>query len=664
MSWATKYRVIADSFKEEEWWADIQEEDWAGGVVELKGTERPIVIKYIDNEEAKYPTIQSSFCTISFVSDTFDLESIISNDDKKYRVGIYRLGSLVWRGYLSTDDCSEEYSDGNRPFVLTATDGLGFLKEESYKWRTGETGIDAYGKRLLLDVLADCLHYTYTELDIYIQCNVYESTMTDTGTFNPFDQCKVHTKLFTYTPSGPSNMYETLETLMECFQSTLFQQGGLWIIRRKPDSFDNGSDTNKLYAWPDLTSTDVLKRWETDKDLYFTPINARHIRTFIKPTSSSIYTHEYLIPEIPINNDLSDGTRWPENDGASTRAYRIEFWSYENGNANAPNVLADQAYREEVLDVNDNITENYIVLPNDDDTNTLRLVNRDELEVDEGDEIEVSFETRLSADVGGTATGSALRIRLIGNSGQHWTYDGVTDNQWETTTDTGPGQIAANANYASGDDKTVWQALNVRTEPFPESGRLEIWLEQWDPNDNRDVYDRNIVITSYLFKDVDTVRFKGEQSTTILPITSRNKNEKTIRLGDSPKRVIASALWRGSDDTELTSGWGRVGEAQTERLININSQDLQKSTWRIFEKIDGDFLGVIGPNGIIGPANLFNLIPPDFRAYIATNLEIDVINDQWTGSLQEFRDRRTGGKDNGMTYYTETEFKYLFDERS
>lgn len=663
MSWVTKYRIVADSFKGEEWWADIQEEDWAGGVVELKGTDRPIVIKYIDNEETKYPSIQASFCTISFVSDNFDLESIISNDDKKYRVGIYREGALVWRGYLSTDDCQEEYSDGNRPFVLTAVDGLSFLKEETYKFRTGETGKDAYEKRVLLDVLADCLHYTYTELDIYIQCNVYESSMTDTGTFNPFDQCKVHTKLFLYTQSGPQNMYEVLEVLMECFECTLFQQGGIWIVRRKPDSFDNQSDTNKLYAWPDLTSTDVLKRWETDKDLYFTPINARHIRTFIKPTSNSVITHNYLIPEIPINNDLSDGERWPDNDPVDGRAYRIDFWSYENGNANAPNVLADQAYRVEILDANDNITENYIILPNDDDTNTLRLVNRDGLEVDAGDEVEVSFETRLSADVSGTATGSALRIRLIGDSGQHYTYDGITDDQWETTTDTGPGQIAANANYASGDDKTVWQALNVRTEPFPESGRLEIWLEQWDPNDNRDVYNRNIVITPYLFKDVDTVRFKGEQSTTSLNITSRNKNEKTIRLGDSPKRVIASALWRLTD-SQLTSGWGRLTEPTTERLININSQDLQKSTWRIFSKIDGDFMGVIGPNGIIGPANLFNLVPPLFVAYIATNLEIDPINDTWTASLQEFRDRRTGGKDNGMTYFNETDFKYLFDERN
>lgn len=662
MSWATKYRIIADSFKGEEWWADIQEEDWPGGVTELRGNERPIVIKYIDNAESKYPAIQSSFCTISFVSDTFDLESIISNDDKKYRVSIYRDAVLQWRGYLSTDDCQEEYTDGYKTYVLTASDGLGFLKEEDYKFRTGESGKDAYGKRLLLDVIADCLHYTYTELDIYIQCNVYEQTMTDTGTYNPFDQCKLHTKLFLYTPNGPKNMYTILEVMMHCFQCTLFQQGGIWMIRRKPDSFDTQSDTNKLYAWPDLTSTDVLKRWGTDKDLYFTPINANHIRMFIKPTSASLIKHTYLMPETPENEDFSDGDIITSSSTENT--YEVDFWNCLAAPLTSPVPVAGFE-RVEELDANENLIVSYVRFPCSSGSGRPFIANEYPITVDTGDTITTSGEIRLDADISGPGQGPAVYYRLFGDDGNIYTYEG-DDKTWNITLASSAGASAAKIFYdnTTAPKSNVFQTWEVTSAPFPVGGELYIYLTSFAGSGGDNVHIKGFSSEINLYIQGGQTGNIGEQSDTTLNITSRKKNEQDIKLGDVPKRVIASALWRASDDTELTSGWGRLTEPQTERLININSQDLQKSTWRIFEKIDGDFMGCIGPNGIIGPANLFNLIPPEFRAYIATNLEIDVINDTWNGSLQEFRDRRTGGKDNGMTYYTETEFKYLFNERS
>lgn len=663
MSWQTKYRVAATSFnKGDEWWADIQEEGWAGGVVELRGSARPIVIKYVDNGETKYPTIQASFCEISFVSDTFDLESIISSDDKKYRVSIYRNEELQWRGFLSTDDCQEEYTDGNRTFVLTATDGLGFLKEESWKFRTGESGKDTYGWRSLLDVLADCLHYTYTELDIYIQCNVYDASMSEFGWDNPFDQSKLHTKLFLFTDAGPKNMYEILEVLMEPFQTTIFQQGGIWIVRRKPDSFDTQSDTNKLYSWPDLTSEQVTKRWSTDRGVYFTPINGSHLRTFVKPTSNSIYTHNYLMPDTPENEDWQDGELVSSD--ADKRVYSVDFWNCWAAPLTSP-VAVDGFYRVEEIDANENLKEWYIEFPCYAPSGRPFIANEFPILVDPGDTITTSGEVKINEDISGPGSGPIVYYRLFGEDGNVYTYSGPNKN-WQITLVSMAGAAAVEMYYdnSSGAGKSnTYQSWENTSSAFPVAGDLYIYLTSFVGGSGDTVYFKNFQCSINLYFEGGTRTNIGERSTSSLDIISRKKNEKTIRLGDAPKRVIASALWR-NDATELTAKWKRLADSSSDRLLNINSQDLQKSTWRVFNKIDGDFMGCIGPNGIIGPANLFNMVPPEYVVYIATNMEIDPVNDRWTASLQEFRDRSANSKDRDQTYYNNTEFKYLFNERS
>lgn len=660
MAWNTIYRVVTRSA----WtrivlYADIELENFSGTVQELTGSGQPITISYKDENEQKIAPLRPSEAKIQFVSASFELEWIIADDDRKYRVTIRDDSHVHWRGVLSTDDCSEAYISGNRIFTLTASDGLALLKEEY--WRR-ITDVTVYGKITPLEAVRDCLYRTYTELPIHVSCNVYESTMIAAEEKNPLDQCLLHTKLLYLTDSGPQNMYEVLEVIMQAFECTLFQQFGEWHIVRKLDDLSHKPIYSSLYTMPDLVATTISQDFEVARPADFIPINAGHLLSFLKPAQSSKVQHDYVIPDTPENEKMTDGALISAT--STERKYYIDFWTYQYGSVTTPsNTMPGTAYRKEALDVNGNLAESYIVVP-DQGTNDERLRPTHGVWVDKGDRLSLSAETRLSADLGGAGTGIVLRVVLYGDSGQKYTWD-ATSEVWQPTLASAIGASAYTRTYAGGDDLREWTSFYLHcteagqeveyTKPFPEGGILEMWFCDWSTGGLESWY-RNINIDVLLFQNQITANFKGEFSTTSTPIVSRKNAEVNIQLGDAPKRLIASALWRLTNENELTNGWGRYNELRTERLININSQDLQRSAARVFKKLDGDFKGIFYDGGkLLGPGNTFII---DNLEWIATNIELDLHNETFTATLQEFRDPV---KD---TPELSTEFKYLFNERS
>lgn len=661
MAFGTKYKIISRSIGGTLWHVNIELDSYSGSVTEFKGNGTPINIKYVDNNESKISSIRASSAVFSFVSDTFELQDIIDDNDTMYRVSLYQIETdlsetLQWRGFISTDDCSEPYISGPRVFTLTALDGLAILKDEPYKWQDGTSGKDAYGKRLLLNVIADCLQYTYTELDINIQCDIYEEVIAEFLELPPFNYNKVHTKLFLYADGGPKNMYEVIECIMLSMECTIFQQFGRWHIKRFPDEFyDEPTNNTTYYLWPSLTESQGSQSWTAARFTDFNPIQAGHVLSFIKPNKYSKITHNYIIPETPENEKMARGSLISGTPGPSaTVTYEIDFWSYESGAVLSPTIAATgTAYRNEVYDTEGNLKEQYIVLP-DQSTNDERMRPEDGVWVDIGDKLTLNADTRSDVDEGGAGTGVAIRIVLFGDSGQKYTYDQTTST-WVATISSAIGSSAYTRTFGGGDDTTAWFPFTVETAPFPEGGLMEMWFCDWTTSAGESWY-RNINIDFQLFLNSVTANFKGEYSQSDNNLTSRNSSELIIKLGDSPKRLIASALWKASDDTTLTNGWGRKDEAQDNRLIDLNSQDLQNTAYRVCKSLDGEYKGIAFDSGkLIGVGNLFSI---SGVIWIATNLEIDIINETFSATLQELKTATD------VLPSLDTEFKYIFDERS
>jgi len=667
MSYAARYRIPVRSVLGVIWTAEIEQDGYTGTVQELNGSALPIKITYQADEERKIEYIRASTCELSFVSDTFRLEDIIDDNDTKYRLTISDPTRVQWRGFISTDDCTEEYTSWYRTFVLTAFDGLAALKDEDY--RTWDTDIAVYGKRTLLEILRDCLQRTYVELPIHIEVNVLESTMDNNPEDNPIEQCQVHTKLFLYADGGPKTMFEILETIMGTFQCTIFQQFGQWHVKRHMDYFGVYGADSILYSWPDLTQEIVTVDWTASAPANFIPINASHVLSFIKPDAFSKIEHDYIIPETPENEAMTRGPLIysgpdPDDPTVNIRTYYIDFWTYQSGSVLTPDPTAPgTSYRLERDNVDGTLEESYVVLP-DQGTTDERLRPETGVFVEAGDTLSLDTQTRLKSDLGGAGTGVVLRLVLYGDSGQKYTWDAATE-EWVPTLASAIGSSAFTRTYGGGDNLEEWYPISLNytsdgriintTKPFPEGGLLEMWFCEWSTGTN-ETWFKDIAIDVKLFQNQVRANFKGEQSVSDNDLTSRRSDERIIRLGDSPKRVIASSLWRGIDDTQLTNGWGRPDEDRDQRLIDINSQDLQKSACRVFKTLEGDFKGISFDDGkLLGPGNLYVL---ENLTWIVTNIEIDIVNDSCIFRLQEFIDTSKTTPD------IDTEFKYLFNERS
>lgn len=655
MAYAVKYNLpVRNGLTGDAYLLEIQEDGFVGTAGILKGSDKPLQLKYIDNDENKYAPIRASELTINFISEAFDMESIISNNDQKYRVDLRRItpsgSQLNWRGFLSTDDLTEQYISGNRQFSLKAIDGLGFLKNETPSF--------TYGRILLTEVIQECLSKTYVGLDFNIECSLYADYMADFVFSNPFSQCKIHTRYYMNSDNGPGNLYEVLEELMKTFQCTAFQQGGYWHIKRMPDERIAASASSNIYNITDLSTSTGTFDWLTERNIDFIPVNASHQMLYVKATGESKYQHDYIVPEVPANNDLTEGGRFPFYDTANSRGYLINYHSYEYGNILSPSI--GQAYRSEVFDADDNIVESYAVLPHF-GTNDERLRSTDDPYVDEGDKITVTASTRLNVDNSLTTSDTVLRIYLFGDSGQKYAWDGAGD-AWDPTLVSALGPGALVRSYDNSDDLTEWYDFSVECKPFPEGGRLELWWCDWSNGAADETWFKDITVSYRVFYN-QLANIRGERSIASDGEVSRKKNEVNITAGETPKRIIAGSLWKDSPDTELVGNKWHTFQSSTERrLIDINSSDLQYGSFRTMRIIDGDFKGIKWTREderLIGPGNTFSI---DGTRYIATNLDIDIANGIWTGSLVELSNDT---RDEAYTGTIDTDFKYLFgNERS
>ena len=107
--------------------------------VEICCTSTPALLEWGSGEEDKFATIKGSRAIINMLTDatTTDFNEFFTASDKEYRVDIQRAGSVIWRGFVITDEHTEAYLAPPYPVSLKASDRLGRLKTMKFESRTG-----------------------------------------------------------------------------------------------------------------------------------------------------------------------------------------------------------------------------------------------------------------------------------------------------------------------------------------------------------------------------------------------------------------------------------------------------------------------------------------------------------------------------------------------
>lgn len=651
----------------------IQERDYIGAAITLKGTADGGVLRYINNEEEKYPQIQASELDILFYSESnFSLEEIITDDDYQYMVVVmYVIDTIehpVWYGFLSTDDCEEQMQSDPKQIKLKATDGLGYLKDQELY------NSDVYEKRDLLKIIRDCLNYIPIEIPLLIEVNVFEESMQDRSdilTAEPFSQCKVHTRSFLKDENTFNNCFDILVDILGGFECTLLQANGMWIIHRKHDRWNQDLNYGTLYGYMSDTpiATNIGYKIPVDRKERF-PINADHLRGFISAKKYTRINYNYRVPEqIPRNSNFEQGDFYPpiggtgvDEDGNPTIkiANLINHWQYLTDTGSP---MPTSPYRVQVVDSGTNRSgESYIVLP----TDTGGYLKSETIEVDKGDKLNITGEyTTLFPGHGETT--ALIMIILQRGTEPAWT---LFANQGDIDLESGAssvdgiwlrapkiGQIFIRNAQEAGRDK--WVPFNVQTPSFPVSGLMHIRI-----------YNSGGVLgyDSPMFKNLkfnwslyvnDSIAIKGEYDKLIENDLLRTNLTQDVKIGDSPKRIISGALFQGADETKLTRNWHRQGKNESERLIRLNDIALRQSTNRLYTKIDGSFLNITyNNNRLVSPLNLFYFSSILNKFYFSTNLEISFGTNTFRATLQEFYDTT---KDNGDHQGDVKDFQYIYE---
>ena len=141
-------------------------------IINLIGSGVPGNLSVIDNNEDPYTPILSQQLTMEFESTSnVDMSTFASGSDQRWGVHYY-IGSdtnTLFKGFLVLDDISEDLLPFPNTVTLTATDGLGLLKDIPLTDFDGDTPT---GKLRMITYLAYCLNSTGLALPIQVVNNI------------------------------------------------------------------------------------------------------------------------------------------------------------------------------------------------------------------------------------------------------------------------------------------------------------------------------------------------------------------------------------------------------------------------------------------------------------------------------------------------------------
>ena len=214
MSYGLKYRLSFDSVSDTPYEINILEAGYDGPVDNRNLGSAP-VLKMDDGEAVRGTSLELSIETCF----DGDLREFYTTDRKKFRVEVYRSGVLFWSGHILPELYSEPYISVPFDVSVTASDGLGLLKNIPF-------GLS--GKRSVFDVIKYCCEQTGLVLNYVFASKLLATGMS--GVASVYTQAFVDCNAF-----DDADCYEALEKVLITFGSYIKQKDCKWHVLRYTD---------------------------------------------------------------------------------------------------------------------------------------------------------------------------------------------------------------------------------------------------------------------------------------------------------------------------------------------------------------------------------------------------------------------------------------------
>lgn len=248
----------------------ILENDYVGSATEVEGQEVPFRKQYESSSEFKFEPIRPSKAVISLTLGTgngVDFEEFWTADEKQFKVEHYIDGQLDWAGYVVPNGFAYEFSGGVYYAEISAADGLSLLEKLDFLYTDGEpygTQDLTYNDGFLFPwvlIATEILRKLELDLDLWTCVDVYEQTMTKTGDTRDADPLATsyadvrtyindtdRTDIPYWADAGQVfNCMEVLENLCYIFGAKVYQNKGVWRIKRVNADAEYGSGDTQRY---------------------------------------------------------------------------------------------------------------------------------------------------------------------------------------------------------------------------------------------------------------------------------------------------------------------------------------------------------------------------------------------------------------------------------
>ena len=314
MAWDCKWRSEFKDIYNLDWRIDIEDETAATTITSMQPTGTPLTINYLSSGDTLFDgPIHGSTVDINIYSTTdFQWATFYAYGEQKYRVSIY-YGSgigkaLYWQGFINSEAYTEPYDGTAYPVIISASDGLGQLKNKLYKYQTVDPDDTYYNGRILesqiiIDILTKIQTTGFTE---YV--NIYEESMFDDDGDSPFDQVEIDVDVF-----RDMNCYEVLEHILRKYNACIRQVAGKMIIYR-PIELTQSTVHGRVFTTAtsktpatNLTTEQLIDRPTAPTDLHSVDSGTLMIQAPVK--------------KVTINQDYGNKESWLDN-----YQFKVEDW--------------------------------------------------------------------------------------------------------------------------------------------------------------------------------------------------------------------------------------------------------------------------------------------------------------------------------------------------
>lgn len=551
----------------------IDQTDPSGETVEIDLADNPVTIRVVDNAEDKFTPIRSKSAEIRLhTSPNINIMTFGAGGDNQYKVQICMnyTGNVIFEGWLSISDLRQDFQPDPNILVLTATDGLGFLKDIPL---TDYYGNNFKGPNRLADYIAGCLAKTGLDKTLIAEMNVKESTQSTDYLGQFYHTMYVDAQTFASGINEFEDCFTVLEKILGEY-CELSQQKDEWYIRAI-DEFD-WADSIQIRFNADGTIASQLptvaynKEIGSDMSLYQIGFMNDDTQVSLqRPCKFTRHIYNFNLPdEIPCNIDFSRGdfiANLPDEtiDGKTytAKSYTVDCWDPLWSNTSSDDYQASGIYIKKLFDEFGNEFAHSLNL----DANATRFtfVMSDPIPVRAKDKFNLSLERRLSSDVTGSGSFIDLhvQVRLYGNDGTFWTHDSGTSvdpaKAWVQCTST----FRTNQKYFAIEGDVVndmTEAIGLfdgECAEIPVTGEIRILLYRSSLyGGTRDTYFSNVQFDYIPWVNGSYLRYKAQEHKIEQSGDYKASRDKEVYISDGPSLIYRGCLQKVTGTSAIYTG--------------------------------------------------------------------------------------------------------------